>query len=104
MLRVASSTLGLGLLLLASCGEDPATGPVEHDGGATSSGGSSGNVVPVGGACSSDDACEGRCVGGSCAPPTVTDGKRSPSLGETDVDCGGGAAPTCPLGKACVAD
>lgn len=77
--------------------------------GSTSS--SSGSVeagadatVPVGGTCSGDADCEGKCTAGKCAAPTTTDGKRSPSLGETDVDCGGPSAPPCALGLGCAAD
>lgn len=61
-------------------------------------------TVPAGGACTSDDQCEGKCASGMCAAPTTSDGKRSPSLGETDVDCGGSAAPPCAEGRGCAAD
>ncbi len=57
------------------------------------------------GTCATDDDCEGRCVGGTCAAPTHTDGKVSPSLGETDIDCGGPTAPTkCGEAKSCALD
>ncbi len=54
--------------------------------------------------CTTDDDCEGLCVGGVCAAPTHTDGKRSPSLGETDIDCGGPTARGCDEGRTCVGD
>jgi hypothetical protein len=39
---------------------------------------------------------------GICRPiPTCTDGKWSPSLGETDVDCGGDECPPCKDGDTC---
>ncbi len=55
--------------------------------------------------CATDAECEGRCVANLCAPPTHTDGKVSPSLGETDVDCGGPSAPNkCPDSAKCGVD
>lgn len=63
-----------------------------------------GAPCPTGAACASDDDCEGRCQADVCAAPSTTDGKRSPSLGETDVDCGGKVAPPCADAKACGAD
>ncbi len=52
--------------------------------------------------------CEGLCTAGKCAAPSRTDGKISPSLGETDVDCGGTmpdkngvVAKVCATGKLC---
>ncbi len=59
-----------------------------------------GGVCP----CVTDDDCEGLCVAKVCAAPTITDGKTSPSLGETDVDCGGALAPGCPFEKKCLVD
>ncbi len=59
----------------------------------------------VGAPCSTDADCEGKCsVAKVCAAPTITDAKRSPSLGETDVDCGGATAPKCALDLGCSAD
>lgn len=64
-----------------------------------------GGVCPVGSACASEADCEGLCTAGVCAVPTHTDGKVSPSLGETDVDCGGPTAPKkCADDKTCAAD
>lgn len=40
-------------------------------------------------ACRSGDDCEGLCTGNVCDLPSHTDGKLSPSLGETAIDCGG---------------
>lgn len=40
-------------------------------------------------ACMTDDDCEGKCTANVCDAPSHTDGKLSPSLGETDIDCGG---------------
>lgn len=40
-------------------------------------------------ACMSADDCEGLCTGNLCDAPSHTDGKLSPTLGETDIDCGG---------------
>lgn len=55
--------------------------------------------------CATDDECEGLCAGGTCAAPTHTDGKVSPSLGETDIDCGGPTAPNkCDEAKTCAVD
>jgi hypothetical protein len=54
--------------------------------------------------CATDDDCEGLCVASVCAAPTTSDGKKSPSLGETDVDCGGALAPPCALEKKCLVD
>ena len=109
---------GVGLvscLLIAvvvACGGDDgviaADGASSSSGSASSSGssGSSGDpdVDSGPGPCTSDDQCEGKCAGGVCAPPTTTDGKRSPSLGETDIDCGGPSAPPCAEGLACAGD
>ena len=86
-------------------GDDGASSSSSSSGGSTSSSGSSGTTADAGPTpCTSDDECEGRCEGGLCAAPTTTDGKRSPSLGETDVDCGGPAAPPCGEGLGCAAD
>lgn len=64
-----------------------------------------GGVCPVGSACATDDDCEGLCTGNVCAAPTHTDGKVSPSLGETDIDCGGPTAPKrCADDRVCAAD
>ncbi len=59
--------------------------------------------------CRDSDDCEGLCTLGVCAAPSYTDGKLSPSLGETDVDCGGPAAAAdpalrCEPEAACVGD
>jgi hypothetical protein len=47
--------------------------------------------------------CEGTmCLANqTCNAPTTSDGKKSPSLGETDVDCGGAMAPKCLHDKTC---
>ncbi len=46
--------------------------------------------------------CEGtQCNMNVCNAPTTSDGKKSPSLGETDVDCGGATAPKCLKTKVC---
>jgi hypothetical protein len=110
LLRRLGAAVACGILAIAvACGNSDA-----EDGTASSSSGSSGrtsdggtndaSIVPVGGACVSDDRCEGRCIDGKCAAPTTTDGKISPSLGETDVDCGGATAPACADGRGCAAD
>ncbi len=64
----------------------------------------------VGKACTTDADCESVCAGGKCTAPSHADGKVSPSLGETDVDCGGmvpdgnGApAVACATGRTCAA-
>ncbi len=80
-----------------SSGASGGPGPGADDGGLDA-------TVPVGGACTSDDQCEGACASGKCAAPTTSDGKRSPSLGETDVDCGGPTAPKCAEARGCAAD
>jgi len=121
--------LFLALSFAAACGVDQVAGAGGEDGGAGDAsspdsgpapvedagsdiaapdagppcGGDAG-PCPVGAACASDDDCEGKCVAKVCAAPTHTDGKRSPSLGETDVDCGGKSAPKCVDGRACGAD
>jgi hypothetical protein len=59
---------------------------------------------PPGAACSVDAECESTCTAGKCAVPTTTDNKKSPSLGETDIDCGGPSAPPCNVGKVCAED
>ncbi|HRG99384.1 MAG TPA: hypothetical protein PLR99_24225 [Polyangiaceae bacterium] len=46
--------------------------------------------------CRDGDDCEGLCTGNVCAPPSYTDGKLSPSLGETAIDCGGPGAAANP--------
>lgn len=61
-------------------------------------------AAPAGSRCQSDGECEARCLAGVCAAPTHDDGKISPSLGETDVDCGGPTAPACNEGQGCAAD
>ncbi len=103
---------GVSLALVAACsaGDDGAD-PGQSSSGSTastsssSSGGSSSGGGDAGtSGCTADDQCEGRCTSGTCAAPTTTDGKRSTSLGETDVDCGGPSAPPCTDGRACVVD
>ncbi len=47
------------------------------------------NLCNPGDVCRVDDDCEGLCTTMVCAAPTHTDGKLSPSLGETAIDCGG---------------
>ena len=116
--------------LVAACGSGKETGddsPSELDSGlgsssghlvmgstTSSSGGTSSGeatrcgagqpmLCAVGAACASDADCEGKCLG-TCAAPSTHDGKRSPSLGETDVDCGGPSAPHCAAGQTCVTD
>ena len=123
-------SLGGALVLVAACGGDEGAAPgssgasgssggaVQVDGGASSGGvGSSsgqpgpgpcgagqGRVCDVGEACAADADCEGTCTAAVCAAPTHTDGKKSPSLGETDIDCGGATAPACSDGQGCAAD
>ena len=46
------------------------------------------------------DICKDSGAGLHCKPPTPTDGKRNGT--ETDVDCGGDAAPACAIGKMCL--
>lgn len=72
--------------------------------GATACGADSGRLCAVGAKCSVDADCEGLCSANVCATPTVMDGKLSPTLGETDVDCGGPMAPKCTDAKTCSAD
>jgi hypothetical protein len=104
---LVSSFLAFAFVAAAACGDDPAVGGASSSG---TSGSSSGEPViptgpqPVGGTCASDDQCEGKCTESKCAEPTSTDGKISPTLGETDVDCGGSTAPACAEGKGCAAD
>lgn len=124
MLRVRPLVVVSGMLvaLAAACsGSDDASPPAgtgssgdstssSGSTGSSSSSGSSGNVDTDGGLedagfkCTNDDQCEGKCAGGACTTPTTADGKRSPSLGETDVDCGGPTAPVCVDGKTCAKD
>jgi hypothetical protein len=50
---------------------------------------------------------DGDCAGHACntgtgkCDATCTDGQKSPTLGETDVDCGGMICPKCPNGALC---
>ena len=76
------------------------------DGGdaSTKCGADSGVSCPVGATCATDDDCEGKCTATKCATPTHTDGKVSPSIGETDIDCGGATAPKCVIDLACKVD
>lgn len=97
----------LSIVVASACSDDASSGA--SSGGSSSTSSSGGNDVPagpqpVGGRCAADDQCEGKCTGGVCAEPTTSDGKLSPSLGETDVDCGGSKAPTCTAGKGCAVD
>ena len=72
---------------------------------AAACGADAGSFCAVGAACKTDDDCEGVCTGAKvCAAPTTTDGKVSPSLGETDIDCGGATAAKCVDARACKAD
>lgn len=61
-------------------------------------------VRDAGSHCVSDTECEGSCVESTCTAPTIADGRVSPSLGETDVDCGGAIAPQCSDAEKCLAD
>jgi len=107
---LAAAALALFAACSGSSDTDPDGGPNPDptEGGTGGDGapacGTSGNPCPVGAACTSDDECEGKCASGVCVAPTNTDGKISPSLGETDVDCGGATAPKCGDGKGCAAD
>lgn len=72
---------------------------------ATACGADAGSPCGVGAPCAADDDCEGVCTAAKvCAAPTTTDGKTSPSLGETDVDCGGPTAARCADALSCKAD
>lgn len=64
-------------------------------------GASAGVPCAAGSACSNDDDCEGLCTVSVCTSPTATDGRRSLTLGETDIDCGGASAPACDEGRTC---
>jgi hypothetical protein len=86
---------------------DSATDGAATDGGSDAAGkcGAGGAVLcGVGEPCATADDCEGLCTASKCAAPTSTDGKRSPSLGETGIDCGGAVAPKCADALACAAD
>lgn len=72
--------------------------------GGTACGADSGTTCAVGAACTTAADCEGLCTAGKCAAPTHTDGKLSPSIGETDIDCGGATAPKCAIDLACKLD
>jgi hypothetical protein len=53
------------------------------------------------GKCSSNSQCaSGHCADGGCAAATCTDGIKDGN--ETDVDCGGGTCPACPVGDTCL--
>lgn len=118
-MRTILGVAGAALVSVVACaGNDDPIQLGSTSGAPTSSGtipgGSSGNApcgspgaapcADAGGVCSSDAECENRCVTGACSTPTHADGKKSPSLGETDVDCGGATAPACAEGKGCAAD
>ena len=68
-------------------------------------------VCKEGRVCAADTDCESTCTAAKqCAAPTRSDGKISPSLGESDIDCGGTlpdknglAAVACRSGKKCAA-
>lgn len=51
--------------------------------------------------CTQNSECEALCTNGMCTAPTTSDGRISPSLGETDIDCGGTKAPRCSDAKGC---
>jgi hypothetical protein len=58
-------------------------------------------LCPAGQPCKTSDDCLSTCnAGGTCDAPGPTDGKKNGD--ETDVDCGGTAAPKCIVGKACL--
>ncbi len=123
----ASRALLGAFVVLAGCStvedgtaaaEEADAGAVEADAAAEPSdagGGGEGDSSPACGSavgipcsagtvCSSDADCEGKCVSSTCVAPTVSDGKASPSLGETDIDCGGASAPPCAEKRACAFD
>lgn len=112
MLGVRGVGIGAGVLVavaVACGGTDDASPSGSSSGGASGSSGTAGVDAGGGGGaagstCRTDDDCESRCAAGVCTAPTTTDGKRSPSLGETDVDCGGPSAPKCDDGRGCGAD
>jgi cohesin domain-containing protein len=53
------------------------------------------------GACANACAPGATCTGGACvSTSSCTDGVKDGS--ETDVDCGGGVCPACPIGKSCL--
>src|SRR5262245_18430918 len=85
----------------AACGDGSGADNASRSGANSAT---SGNVTSGPTRCTTDDQCEGKCVAGTCAAPTVTDGKVSLYLGETDVDCGGRAAPPCAETKGCATD
>ncbi len=101
-----SLTIAVGVLALVACStEEPqivsSLPPGEDAGGG-------GSITPTPGpdggrvGCSSASECDGgRCVDGVCLAATATDGVKNGD--ESDVDCGGSAAPKCADGKACKA-
>ncbi len=88
----------------SSSDDDSATSDGAIDGGSDASlacGADAGVACEVGHACTVNDDCEGLCTAKKCVAPALTDGRFSPSLGETDVDCGGSKAPACADEKGC---
>jgi hypothetical protein len=58
--------------------------------------------VPLGSACVDDAACNGgKCIAKKCVSASATNGVKDDT--ETDVDCGGAAAPKCADTKSCAA-
>ncbi|MBK6460902.1 MAG: hypothetical protein IPF92_07830 [Myxococcales bacterium] len=99
-LSFSAAWLGAGFL---ACSSDPPAGGADGGPVPTATTLPDGAPLPPPDAepqCKADTDCDGgRCVNGSCAAPSATDGVKNGD--ESDVDCGGTTAPRCALGKAC---
>ncbi len=95
----ASLVLALAAPVACSTETDDAA-PGGPGGGGTTTGPDGGPVEPPK-ACSKPTDCPSKVctAAGTCAAPTATDGVKNGS--ETDIDCGGPAAPACDILKEC---
>ncbi len=114
--KAPACTDGKGCAAAADCTSSVCTGgkcqaPTASDGVKNGTetgvdcGGTSGKKCPTGQGCNVDADCDAvKCdtVQKKCLAATSSDGLKNGT--ETDVDCGGNAAPKCAQGKACLAD
>jgi formylglycine-generating enzyme required for sulfatase activity len=102
-------SFSIPVAVIAACGEDAVDDPSHPDAAAESDGGTDrgpdGAVLGTAGTgdpCSRNDVCANKiCAFGVCAAPRPDDKVQNGD--ETDVDCGGTAAPVCGVDKACKA-
>ncbi len=97
LLTFLGSTIALAGCFIAACTTSTETDPGAPDGGSSDP---NPTGAQVGSSCASGGDCRtGVCTDGICQAASPSDGVKNGD--ESDVDCGGPAAPACALGKQC---